>query len=121
MFVFGGESRDDDALALLLRSGDVLVMVRWFLSCRRPAHCSQPSREQADSARRCFHGVPRVLELPHALSPPSTLPLRPTLPTCSQPCSDADSDAITELSEWHLIQQLLQSSRININIRQVHP
>ena len=27
MFLFGGESRDDDALALLLRSGDVLVMV----------------------------------------------------------------------------------------------
>jgi alkylated DNA repair dioxygenase AlkB len=28
VFVFGGESRDDDTLALLLRSGDVLVMVR---------------------------------------------------------------------------------------------
>ena len=27
VFVFGGESREEDALALLLRSGDVLVMV----------------------------------------------------------------------------------------------
>lgn len=121
VFLFGGESREDDALALLLRSGDVLVMVRWLLSCCCPAHCSQLSREQADSARRCFHGVPRVLELPHALSPPSPLPLRPTLPKSSQPCRDADSDAIAELSEWNLIQQLLQNSRININIRQVDP
>jgi alkylated DNA repair protein alkB family protein 1 len=41
VFLMGGESRDVDPTPLLLRSGDVLVL--------------------GGPARRCFHGVPRVL------------------------------------------------------------
>jgi hypothetical protein len=42
VFLIGGETRDAPPTALLLRSGDVVVM--------------------AEAARRSFHGVPRVLE-----------------------------------------------------------
>jgi alkylated DNA repair protein alkB family protein 1 len=42
VFLIGGETRHDAPSALLLRSGDVLVL--------------------AGAARRCFHGVPRVFD-----------------------------------------------------------
>lgn len=75
---------------------------------------------QVDGARRCFHGVPRVLHLPHALSPSTTLP---RLYSSAQPrfSQDAESESkmAQETFDWHLIQHLLQDSRININIRQV--
>jgi len=42
VFLIGGQTRDVAPTALLLRSGDVVVMT--------------------GRARRCFHGVPRVLD-----------------------------------------------------------
>jgi hypothetical protein len=76
---------------------------------------------QVDGARRCFHGVPRVLHLPHALSPSTTLPgLYSSAPSrFSQSDEGSDSKLAQETFDWHLIQHLLQDSRININIRQV--
>ncbi|KAG5463312.1 MAG: hypothetical protein BJ554DRAFT_315 [Olpidium bornovanus] len=82
VFLVGTASREDRPSAILLRSGDILVM-------------SGPSR-------KCFHGVPRVLEgsLPSYLRPDS-------------------ADARSEDSGWDLVGAYMEQSRINLNIRQV--
>jgi alkylated DNA repair protein alkB family protein 1 len=116
VFLFGGDSREDDSLALLLRSGDVLVMVHSSAGRVSHASCNQ-YHVQAGSARKCYHGVPRVLHMPHALSMPAML--SPSIST-ELPVLAGGGEG-SEALEWHLIQKLLQDSRININIRQVEP
>ena len=45
VFLLGGRTRETEPTAMLLRSGDVVVM--------------------SGEARRCYHGVPRIVRVSH--------------------------------------------------------
>jgi hypothetical protein len=64
-----------------------------------------------------------VLHLPHSLSqPPSVQKQAPDVaPLFSLQRGEAESSPTSKSFDWHLIQQLLENSRVNINIRQVEP
>jgi len=75
IFLIGGHSLDDKPTALLLRSGDTIIM----------------SRE----SRLCYHGVPKVL--------PET------------------NENLSYSNEWEEpFKNYMKSTRINLNVRQVH-
>lgn len=94
VFLIGGTSRDEQADAILLRSGDVLAMT--------------------GASRQCYHAVPRVFldsDLPEGVG------------KCNdrwKPTNDGSSetDPICE-KDWSLIDEYVQLCRININVRQV--
>lgn len=75
---FAGLTRDVEPLAMLLRSGDVVVL--------------------AGEARRCFHGVPRILE-------GSSLP---------DPVSHIGRTSLEEVQEFW---SHMGERRINISVR----
>ncbi|EJD05912.1 uncharacterized protein FOMMEDRAFT_145266 [Fomitiporia mediterranea MF3/22] len=81
VFLIGGPTRDQEPVAILLRSGDAIVMA-------------------GPACRRVYHGVPRVLE--------GTLPERLDIRSCPG-------------SDWAIYSRYLQSTRINVNVRQVFP
>lgn len=80
IFLLGGKSREDEPVAMFLRSGDIVLM--------------------AGEARECFHGVPRIF-------------------------TDKENAEITSLEQQLSNEEdlcyleYINSSRININIRQV--
>ncbi|XP_054262832.1 nucleic acid dioxygenase ALKBH1 [Macrosteles quadrilineatus] len=74
VFLVGGESLNDPVTAMMLHSGDVVVM--------------------SGHSRKCYHGVPRII------------------PTSSRPWVGQDWET-TDCGKY------LETSRININIRQV--
>lgn len=78
IFLIGGLTRDTEPTAVLLRSGDVVIM-------------------SGPACRRAYHGVPRILEN--------------TLPTHLE---EGDDD-------WAVYADYMQTSRINVNVRQVFP
>ena len=45
VFLLGGRTRETEPTAMLLRSGDVVIM--------------------SGEARRCYHGVPRIVRVSH--------------------------------------------------------
>ncbi|KZT24117.1 hypothetical protein NEOLEDRAFT_1163471 [Neolentinus lepideus HHB14362 ss-1] len=81
IFLIGGLTRDTEPTAILLRSGDVVIM-------------------SGPACRRAYHGVPRILEN--------------TLPTHLEVKEENDS-------EWRFYADYMQTSRINVNVRQVFP
>ncbi|GAA5935627.1 uncharacterized protein JCM15063_001758 [Sporobolomyces koalae] len=89
IFLVGGLTKDIPPLAILLRSGDGLIM---------------SGRE----GRRAYHGLPRVLED----TLPDYLRARPS------ESDGTDSLAFDEQREWQLYGEYLErGSRININLR----
>nr|CAI5846098.1 unnamed protein product [Callosobruchus analis] len=83
IFLLGGHTLDEKPIAILLRSGDIVIM----------------SKE----ARLSYHAVPKILK---AVSEPWN--------------SDTDTSTTDEEdAEWHMFDEYLKSSRININVRQV--
>ncbi|XP_053330550.1 nucleic acid dioxygenase ALKBH1 [Spea bombifrons] len=94
IFLLGGPSRELQPTAMLMHSGDIMVM-------------SGPSR-------LLYHAVPRILSfpggglLPPCLSePPAGDPSDPCL---VEPCS---------AQEWEVCAQYLRDSRVNMTVRQV--
>ena len=79
VFLIGGESKEEEPLAMILRSGDVVVL--------------------AGEARRCFHGVPRILS-------------EQGLPAAVQ--AAADQDPILQP-----FCRYMSSARVNISIRDI--
>ncbi|KAJ3411628.1 hypothetical protein HDV05_001893 [Chytridiales sp. JEL 0842] len=80
VFLIGKETREEEKpIPIVLRSGDVLVM--------------------SGESRRCFHGVPRILE--------------GTLPEFLQRV-EGDED-------WDVFADFLKTTRVNVNVRQVYP
>ena len=77
IFLIGGNTRDEEPIPILLRSGDVVIM--------------------SGACRRSYHGVPRILE--------GTLP--PHLRA--------------QEGDWKLFAEYLETTRINVNVRQVFP
>ncbi|OAX39202.1 hypothetical protein K503DRAFT_769734 [Rhizopogon vinicolor AM-OR11-026] len=83
IFLIGGLSRDVEPTAILLRSGDAVIM-------------------SGPACRRAYHGVPRILE--------DTLPDHFSL--------GLDDE---DLTSWTSYESYMQTTRININVRQVFP
>ncbi|KAL5490381.1 hypothetical protein ACEPAI_5214 [Sanghuangporus weigelae] len=81
VFLIGGPTKNDRPVAILLRSGDAIVMA-------------------GPSCRRAYHGVPRILE--------GTMP------------AHFDEDAESTV-DWAAYSRYLQTTRINVNVRQVFP
>ncbi|KAJ7345043.1 hypothetical protein JRQ81_000993 [Phrynocephalus forsythii] len=93
IFLLGGQKREDAPVAMFLHSGDVMIM--------------------SGFSRLLYHAVPRILPNPEGKLLPSCmeLPLH-DLPADSiiQPCSQDD---------WQVCARYLQTSRINMTVRQV--
>jgi len=105
VFLIGGVDKNEPhpPMPLLLRSGDVVVM--------------------GGESRKCVHGVPRVFHGPEeGHGPPSYL-----YPDTVVFNNDDESREVRSQSEypspteeWRLL-RYLQTTRININVRQVYP
>lgn len=112
IFLIGGKSKQVKPVALLLRSGDVVIM--------------------SGSARLAYHGVPRIL-------PPSSSEMIPcclsagciTHGLCHwhEPVNNGDHKTgksvqdcphcLELTSHWDSFESYLSVSRINVNVRQV--
>lgn len=90
IFLIGGRTRSARPTAILLRSGDVLIM----------------SRE----SRYCVHGVPRILRLDDVDS---------ELLQCLSKKATREGDGIEEAAAVDAVELYLRTNRVNINVRQV--
>ncbi|KAL5533065.1 hypothetical protein ACEPAF_4841 [Sanghuangporus sanghuang] len=99
VFLIGGPTKNDKPVAILLRSGDAIVMAG--PSCRRAYHGKSVVTGNNDKSLTVLpEGVPRILE--------GTLP--------------AHFDEVAESSAgWAAYSRYLQTTRINVNVRQVFP
>lgn len=97
IFLIGGTTRDEKGIPIILRSGDVLIMSG--PQCRRAYHGICARTIQGTKVDQ-FSGVPRILE--------------GSLPSHLKEISEDDE-------AWSLISEYLETSRININVRQVFP
>lgn len=91
VFLIGGLSRDEQPDAIVLRSGDIIVMT--------------------GESRLCYHAVPRIctdLELPEKMGNSAKRWESIELP------QEQSKDEL-----WNAVEQYIQYSRININVRQV--
>jgi alkylated DNA repair protein alkB family protein 1 len=100
VFLVGGATKDKPPLPLLVRSGDVLIMAGPSRQAYHGARTSIPSCVRLGSALRT--GVPRVLDGP--------LPGSMALPAADDPA-------------WHAhgFARYMQTTRVNLNVRQVRP
>jgi len=85
----GGATRAEAPTAVLLRGGDAVVM--------------------AGAARRCVHGVPRVLTPADALPPAAAARAATDVLAAAPRC-----DAAAALAAW------MQHTRINISVRDIY-
>ncbi|KAM3919494.1 nucleic acid dioxygenase ALKBH1 [Leptodactylus fuscus] len=93
IFLLGGLSREIAPTPMMMHSGDIMVM--------------------SGASRLLYHAVPRILRHPRG----SALPPCLSVPPCNndsspviEPCSPSD---------WEVCKSYLQSSRINMTVRQV--
>jgi alkylated DNA repair protein alkB family protein 1 len=92
VFLIGGVTRDIRPTAILLRSGDAVVL--------------------SGESRRAFHGVPRIIED----SLPSWFRQDITTQDCKTACDE--NDGLTE-DQRALVYDFIQTARVNVNMRQV--
>ncbi|XP_053668464.1 nucleic acid dioxygenase ALKBH1 [Anopheles marshallii] len=92
VFLIGGTTRDERPDAVLLRSGDIVVMT--------------------GASRQCYHAVPRVF---------TDSELVEEMGHSAERWEATDDERIVQRIDetWHEVQQYIQYSRININVRQV--
>ncbi|KAM9294329.1 nucleic acid dioxygenase ALKBH1 [Gastrophryne carolinensis] len=95
IFLLGGRSRETAPTAMMMHSGDIMVM--------------------SGASRLLYHAVPRILRHPEGgLLPPDL---------SDPPCLDqTELDPLTEpcsAHDWEVCSAYLQSSRINMTVRQV--
>lgn len=99
IFLIGGLTRETEPVPILLRSGDLVIMSG--PACRRAYHGTWLTTERVSGS--CLSiiakGVPRILE--------NTLP-----PHMSYVENEPD---------WPAFKTYMESTRININVRQVFP
>ncbi|NWS93017.1 ALKB1 dioxygenase, partial [Toxostoma redivivum] len=94
IFLLGGLKREEAPTAMFMHSGDIMVM--------------------SGFSRLLYHAVPRVLPNPEGTALPSCLDQAPS--------SDLPVGSVIEHSsdeDWQVCAKYLQSSRINMTIRQV--
>jgi alkylated DNA repair protein alkB family protein 1 len=101
IFLIGGLSRDTEPVAILLRSGDVIIMSG--PACRRAYHGLYSVQFVLFLAHQTIYapGVPRILE--------------DTLPRHLEGGVESDG------ADWSYYGEYLHATRININVRQVFP
>ncbi|KAG8562011.1 hypothetical protein GDO81_015559 [Engystomops pustulosus] len=93
IFLLGGLSRDVAPTPMMMHSGDIMVM--------------------SGASRLLYHAVPRILRHPGGGDLPPCFSLPPSSDVSSpliDPCSPSD---------WEVCKSYLQSSRINMTVRQV--
>lgn len=98
VFLVGGATRDDPVSPFLLNSGDIVIMSG---PCRRFYHGKRITLSIDKCSLMCNTlGIPRILSdsCPHELIQPSHDPH----------------------PHWPLVMELIQQSRINVNIRQLY-
>lgn len=103
IFLIGGLTRDEEAIPVLLRSGDVVIMSG--PRCRRAYHGAEYNKRRSRlEANKVFinSGVPRILE--------GSLPPHLYATGCS-----------LDEGDFGLFEAYLRTTRININVRQVFP
>ncbi|KAF8323205.1 hypothetical protein DL93DRAFT_2162389 [Clavulina sp. PMI_390] len=102
IFLIGGLTRDTKPLAILLRSGDVVIM-------------------SGPRCRRAYHGVPRILEgtLPPHLQSDKSHPRSESDPVARDGITSALSTVNDD--EWKPFAAYMATTRINVNVRQVFP
>jgi len=92
IFLIGGTSRDDDAIPILLNSGDVLVM--------------------SGDSRFNYHAVPRIFE---SMSQPWNE--NQNINNCNILNPEDLNECLCQ-ETWSLFDTYLSDSRINVNVRQ---
>ncbi|XP_052899795.1 nucleic acid dioxygenase ALKBH1 isoform X1 [Anopheles moucheti] len=91
VFLIGGATREERPDAVLLRSGDIVVMT--------------------GASRQCYHAVPRVF---------TDSELVEEMGHSAKRWNATDSLMVQRIDEtWREVEQYIQYSRININVRQV--
>ncbi|XP_035777417.1 nucleic acid dioxygenase ALKBH1-like [Anopheles albimanus] len=102
IFLIGGPTRNDTPDAMLLQSGDIIVM-------------SGPSRQYYHSVPRVFSVLEAPLEKQHSrLSIEQQSKVVGLANICTRRWKECQS-----VSFWNPIQEYLENTRININVRQV--
>lgn len=94
IFLIGGREREDEALPILLNSGDILVM--------------------SDDSRLYYHAVPRIFKCERQAWNESE---------DVGECSDLDRDDLQEClrgDAWQPFENYIADSRVNVNVRQVN-
>lgn len=94
IFLLGGPHRQDPPTAMLMHSGDVMVM-------------SGPSR-------LLYHAVPRILP-----PPPGRLALETGGSIQTPPPQEGSVVEPVSEEEWAVCSRYIQSSRVNVTVRQV--
>lgn len=101
VFLIGGKTKDDPVTALRLDSGDVMIMGK--------------------EARKCFHGVPRVIE--GSLKPDEfiqrILSENPLLELDSEEYGVKENENLQEKNTLRNAISYMSENRLNINFRQV--
>ncbi|XP_075049598.1 nucleic acid dioxygenase ALKBH1 isoform X2 [Mixophyes fleayi] len=95
IFLLGGLSRDLAPTPMMMNSGDIMVM-------------SGPSR-------LLYHAVPRILRHPAGGILPPTL----SMPPSSEDVGDSPVTEPCTPEDWEVCKSYLQTSRINMTVRQV--
>ena len=109
IFLLGGRTKAIKPIEMFIRSGDIVVM--------------------SGDSRLAYHAVPRILQLPGedslaALSPGLLQAAASSHAGEQESCSlwaHHDQSTQQALAEWPVFHSYLQTSRININVRQVLP
>lgn len=94
IFLLGGLKREDMPIAMLMHSGDIMIM--------------------SGFSRLLYHAVPRIISNPEGCP----------VPRCLEPaiCTDsvtADSTLWCDEADWEICASYLKNSRINMTVRQV--
>ncbi|XP_038629700.1 nucleic acid dioxygenase ALKBH1 [Scyliorhinus canicula] len=95
VFLLGGLKRQDPPLPMFIHSGDIVIM--------------------SDRSRLFYHAVPRIVPNLEGRAVPSCLEITPIRDNCSADTSYQQSDE----NDWEICMKYLQSSRINMTVRQV--
>lgn len=93
IFLIGGTAKDDDAVPILLSSGDVLIM--------------------SGESRFNYHAVPRIFE---SITQPWNEDQK-----LMTGCNDINTDDLNDClctDKWNVYDTYLHDSRINVNVRQ---
>lgn len=96
IFLIGGHQREDEAIPILLSSGDVLVM--------------------SAESRLCYHAVPRVFAAADRQQPWNS---NEDVSHCCE-LTKSDVDDCLSPDKWKPFEHYLKDSRINVNVRQVN-
>lgn len=95
IFLLGGLKRDDMPIAMLMHSGDIMIM--------------------SGFSRLLYHAVPRIIPSPEGCPVPRCFD--PS--TCTDGVTTDSTDVWCDEADWEICTSYLKNSRINMTVRQV--